>query len=89
MKHFYCDLGGLFRRIGPKICLYLVSDVLLKIQATAGIPTKKIAIFLTMAPPEERPYAMNVITLATAKVQDLIGLICWQYGVEGRQPPLK
>ena len=59
------------------------------IQTTAGIPTKKIAIFLTMAPPNERPYPMNVVTLATARVQDLIGLICWQYAVEGRQPPLK
>lgn len=58
-------------------------------QATAGIPTKKIGIYLTMAPPKERPYPMTIVTLASAKVQDLIGLICWQYGVEGRQPPLK
>ena len=42
-----------------------------------------------MAPPENRSYPMNVVTLATAKVQDLIGLICWQYAMEGRLPPLK
>ena len=42
-----------------------------------------------MALPADRPYPMNVVTLATARVQDLIGLICWQYTVEGRQPPLK
>ena len=42
-----------------------------------------------MAPPNERLYPMNVVTLATARVQDLIGLICWQYAVEDRQPPLK
>ncbi len=42
-----------------------------------------------MATPEERPYPMTVVTLTSAKVQDLIGLICWQYTVEGRQPPLR
>ena len=42
-----------------------------------------------MVPPEERSYPMAVVTLASAKVQELIGLICWQYTMEGRQPPLQ
>ena len=55
----------------------------------AGIPTKKISIFLTMAEPQDRPYPMTVVTLSTARVHDLIGLICWQYTNESRKPPLK
>ncbi|KAK7094489.1 target of rapamycin complex 2 subunit MAPKAP1-like [Littorina saxatilis] len=52
-------------------------------------PTKKIDIFLTMAPPKERAYPMTVVVITTAKVQDLIGLICWQYTCEGREPKLQ
>nr|BAH12881.1 unnamed protein product [Homo sapiens] len=32
---------------------------------------------------------MTVVTMASARVQDLIGLICWQYTSEGREPKLK
>ena len=53
-----------------------------------GVPTKKIDIFLTMALAADRPYPMTVVTQITAKVQDLIGLICWQYTNEGREPRL-
>ncbi|XP_010190974.1 PREDICTED: target of rapamycin complex 2 subunit MAPKAP1-like, partial [Mesitornis unicolor] len=31
---------------------------------------------------------MTVVTIANAKVHDLIGLICWQYTSEGREPKL-
>ncbi|PNJ19642.1 MAPKAP1 isoform 9 [Pongo abelii] len=31
---------------------------------------------------------MTVVTMASARVQDLIGLICWQYTSEGREPKL-
>ncbi|NXD09249.1 SIN1 protein, partial [Nothocercus nigrocapillus] len=31
---------------------------------------------------------MTVVTMANAKVHDLIGLICWQYTSEGREPKL-
>uniref|UniRef100_A0A8C9HWE9 CRIM domain-containing protein n=1 Tax=Piliocolobus tephrosceles TaxID=591936 RepID=A0A8C9HWE9_9PRIM len=31
---------------------------------------------------------MTVVTMASTKVQDLIGLICWQYTSEGREPKL-
>lgn len=58
-------------------------------KATSGLPTKKIQIFLTMASSEHRPFPLEVVTLATAKVHDLIGLICWQYTVEKIDPPLQ
>ncbi|XP_023233988.1 target of rapamycin complex 2 subunit MAPKAP1-like [Centruroides sculpturatus] len=51
--------------------------------------TKRIVIFLMMLPPDVRAYPMEVITLTSARVQDLIGLICWQYTNEGREPKLK
>lgn len=56
-------------------------------QASAS-STKKIDIFLTMASPENRPYPMPVVVMGTARIQDLIGLICWQYFNEKREPKL-
>ncbi|XP_053398792.1 target of rapamycin complex 2 subunit MAPKAP1-like isoform X2 [Mercenaria mercenaria] len=58
-------------------------------KASVGVSTKKIDIFLTMVPPEDRPYPMTVVVIATAKIQDLVGLICWQYTIEMREPPLQ
>ncbi|KAL4223239.1 Target of rapamycin complex 2 subunit mapkap1 [Mactra antiquata] len=58
-------------------------------KASVGVPTKKIDIFLTMALPEDRPYPMSVVVIASAKIQDLVGLICWQYTIELREPPLQ
>ena len=58
------------------------------LQASVGVATKKIDIFLTMALPEDRPYPMTVVVVSTAKIQDLVGLICWQYTIELREPPL-
>ncbi|XP_067661871.1 target of rapamycin complex 2 subunit MAPKAP1-like [Haliotis asinina] len=55
-------------------------------RASAGIATKKIDIFLTMAPADSRAYPMPVVVVATAKVEELIGLICWQYTHEAREP---
>lgn len=52
-------------------------------------PTKKLKIFLTMLPEEERAMPMIVTVLGTACVQDLIGLIMYKYTNEGLQPPLK
>ena len=58
-------------------------------QASGGLPTKKLGIYLTMQQGEARSYPMVVNTVTTAKIQELIGLICWQYTNEGHQPPLK
>lgn len=57
-------------------------------KASIGVATKKIDIFLTMAHPEDRPYPMAVVVSANARIQDLIGLICWQYTMEMREPVL-
>ncbi|KAK6194655.1 hypothetical protein SNE40_000252 [Patella caerulea] len=57
-------------------------------KSSAGVATKRIDIYLTMLPPKERSYPMPVVVIATAKVYDLIGLICWQYTNENRSPKL-
>lgn len=54
-----------------------------------GVTTKKIVIFLTMLPPQKRDYPMEVVILSSARVHELIGLICWQYTNEGKEPKLK
>jgi hypothetical protein len=57
--------------------------------AQIGVPTRKYGIFLTMLEPDERNYPMHVIVLAQAKVQDLIGLICWKCSLKYGQHKLK
>ena len=42
-----------------------------------------------MAPPEELAFPMSVTVVASARVSELIGLICWQYTSEDREPPLR
>lgn len=54
-----------------------------------GSPVKRMSIFLTMLPPEEVTTPIEVVVVASARVQDLIGLICWQYTNEGKEPRLK
>ena len=41
-----------------------------------------------MALPHDRGYPMPVHVLSSAKIQELIGLICWQYNNENREPKL-
>ncbi|XP_044029729.1 target of rapamycin complex 2 subunit MAPKAP1 isoform X1 [Siniperca chuatsi] len=50
--------------------------------------TKKIDVYLSMQMAQEKVHPMTVVTIANARVQDLIGLICWQYTSEGREPKL-
>ncbi|KAL2782052.1 target of rapamycin complex 2 subunit MAPKAP1 isoform 3 [Daubentonia madagascariensis] len=50
--------------------------------------TKKIDVYLPLHPNQDRLLPMTVVTMASARVQDLIGLICWQYTSEGREPKL-
>ena len=51
--------------------------------------TKKIDVYLSMQPAQEKLHPMTVVTIANARVHDLIGLICWQYTSESREPKLK
>ncbi|KAJ8961031.1 hypothetical protein NQ314_006013 [Rhamnusium bicolor] len=44
-----------------------------------NIPTRKYKIFLTMLPPQQRNYPIHICCVATAKVQDLIGLILLKF----------
>uniref|UniRef100_A0A8C9RYI4 Target of rapamycin complex 2 subunit MAPKAP1 n=1 Tax=Scleropages formosus TaxID=113540 RepID=A0A8C9RYI4_SCLFO len=50
--------------------------------------TKKIDVYLSMQATQEKLHPMTVVTMANARVHDLIGLICWQYTSEGREPKL-
>ncbi|KAM9793577.1 target of rapamycin complex 2 subunit MAPKAP1 isoform X8 [Syngnathus typhle] len=50
--------------------------------------TKKIDVYLSMQMGQEKVHPMAVVTIANARVHDLIGLICWQYTTEGREPKL-
>lgn len=51
---------------------------------------KRMSIFLTMLPESEMGSSpLEVVVIASARVQDLIGLICWQYTNEGKEPRLK
>ncbi|XP_030631308.1 target of rapamycin complex 2 subunit MAPKAP1 isoform X3 [Chanos chanos] len=50
--------------------------------------TKKIDVYLSMQSGQEKLHPMTVVTMANARVHDLIGLICWQYTSEGREPKL-
>ncbi|KAG9477892.1 hypothetical protein GDO78_013075 [Eleutherodactylus coqui] len=50
--------------------------------------TKKIDVYLSMQTNQDKMLPMTVVTIANAKVHDLIGLICWQYTTEGREPKL-
>lgn len=43
--------------------------------AQVGVPVRKYKIFLTMLPEDRRNYPMHISCVATAKIQDLIGLI--------------
>ncbi|KAK7789239.1 hypothetical protein R5R35_013054 [Gryllus longicercus] len=50
--------------------------------AQVGVPTRRYGIFMMMLPPAERNYPLNVVVIASARVQDLIGLICWKHTME-------
>ncbi|NP_001080466.1 target of rapamycin complex 2 subunit MAPKAP1 isoform X1 [Xenopus laevis] len=50
--------------------------------------TKKIDVYLSMQTSQDKLLPMTVVTIANAKVHDLIGLICWQYTTESREPKL-
>ncbi|VEN35508.1 unnamed protein product [Callosobruchus maculatus] len=45
-----------------------------------NVPTKKYKIYITMLPQHQRNYPMHISCIATAKIQDLIGLILLKFG---------
>lgn len=44
---------------------------------------------MSMLPKEQRMYPMQIVVVATAKVQEFIGLICYKYASEHPDNPLK
>ena len=59
-------------------------------QSQLRAPTRTIKIFLTMLANEnDRNYPLTVCVVASAKVSELIGLVCYKYNHEKRDPPLR
>ena len=57
-------------------------------QSQLRTPTRTIKIFLSMQVTGERNYPMTVCVIASAKVFELIGLVCYKYNHEKREPPI-
>jgi len=53
-----------------------------------NFPNRRIRIFLLVGDHPEVDYPMDVCVLCSARVYDLIGLVCWLYTKERREPPL-
>lgn len=49
---------------------------------------RQYEIILHMLPPEERGKPMQVVIFTNARVRDLIGLTCWLYTNDEREPKL-
>lgn len=54
---------------------------------TPQAPVNSASKILQSKPKSNDP--LEVVIVSTARVQDLIGLICWQYTNEGREPKLQ
>lgn len=52
------------------------------------VPTKSFKIFLTMLPKEQQNYPLDVCVIATAKIQEFIGLICYKCSLAYNDAPL-
>ncbi|KAF7400602.1 stress-activated map kinase-interacting protein 1 [Vespula maculifrons] len=57
--------------------------------AQVGIAIRKYRIFMCMLPKEERTYPLQIVVIATAKVLEFIGLICYKYASEHPNHSLK
>ncbi|XP_071443140.1 stress-activated map kinase-interacting protein 1 [Hetaerina americana] len=92
------DQNSIPNKPGPKACRSLLSEQLEKSPALPQSPFVEFAkfdgsaqvgmavcqyrIFITMASPSERDYPLEISILASAKVRDLVGLVCWKYASE-------
>ena len=50
---------------------------------------KKIDIFLDMCEGDAREFPMELHVMGTARVLDVIGLICWHYINDGYEPQIR
>lgn len=53
-----------------------------------SVPTKTFRIFLTMLSKEQQNYPMEVCVVATARIQEFIGLICYKCSITYTDVPL-
>lgn len=58
-------------------------------QSQLKTPTRTIKIFFTMQNEKDRSYPMTICVIAAAKVSELIGLACYKYNNEKREPVLR
>ncbi|XP_054739664.1 stress-activated map kinase-interacting protein 1 [Anastrepha obliqua] len=54
-----------------------------------GIQTKRIHVFLSMLPERERNYPIKICVLASAKIIEVIGLVCYKATIQFPDIPLK
>lgn len=54
-----------------------------------GVPTKTFKIFLTMLPKEHQNYPIEVCVIASSKIQELVGLICYTCSLLHADVPLE
>ncbi|XP_067633827.1 stress-activated map kinase-interacting protein 1 [Eurosta solidaginis] len=54
-----------------------------------GIQTKSIHVFLSMLPDRDRNYPIKICVLASAKIIEVIGLVCYKATIQYPEIPLK
>ncbi|XP_017061508.1 stress-activated map kinase-interacting protein 1 [Drosophila ficusphila] len=54
-----------------------------------GMQTKRINVFLNMLPEPDRNYPLKICVLATAKIQEVIGYVCYKTSLQYPEVPLK
>ncbi|KAH8389823.1 hypothetical protein KR200_002191 [Drosophila serrata] len=54
-----------------------------------GMQTKRINVFLNMLPEPDRNYPLKICVLATAKIQEVIGFVCYKTSLQYPDVPLK
>ncbi|XP_017133194.1 stress-activated map kinase-interacting protein 1 [Drosophila elegans] len=54
-----------------------------------GMQTKRINVYLNMLPEPDRNYPLKICVLATAKIQEVIGYVCYKTSLQYPDVPLK
>ncbi|KAH8306026.1 hypothetical protein KR018_011399 [Drosophila ironensis] len=54
-----------------------------------GMQTKRINVYLNMLPEPDRNYPLKICVIATAKIQEVIGYVCYKTSLQYPDVPLK
>ncbi|KAH8285218.1 hypothetical protein KR054_006376 [Drosophila jambulina] len=54
-----------------------------------GMQTKRINVYLNMLPEPDRNYPLKICVIATAKIQEVIGFVCYKTSLQYPDVPLK